>query len=230
MSYAGSFGKTFLEEKRKPLFAELIKNIDPILVREQGAKAIADEISGRESIIVPDPTLLHDRQFWTNYMEKPEIFDDKDYILVYSLNHDLKIYNEALRLGKKFNKKVVAIKRHFCPPYNRNIEWLYMLGPQHFLYMIKNASMVITNSFHAEVFSLVFNTPCYPYLDKAEGINERLTSLLNIMGHDHVVTYIGEGHVNPIADDYDFIMVNDRLKKFREDTYNLLLSSNWLTK
>lgn len=219
MSYAGSFGRTYLEENKKPLFTELIKNIDPILVREQGAKRIADEISGRESCIVPDPTLLHDRDFWLNYEEKPEHFDMDDYILVYSLNHDLSIYKEAIRIGKKLNKKIVAIKRHFNPPYYKSIEWLYTIGPQHFIWLVHHSSMVITNSFHAEVFSLILNRPCYPFLDRAEEVNERLTSLLNIVEHDHVVTYMGEGHIHPEKLKYDFRKINERLKVFRDEAY-----------
>lgn len=224
MSYAGSFGRTFLEESKKPMFAELIKNIEPILVREQGAKKIADEISGRESFIVPDPTLLHDRDFWLKYEEKPEHFDFEDYILVYSLNHDLTIYREAIRIAKKLNKKIVAIKRYFNPPYYKGIEWLYSIGPQHFIWLINHSAMVITNSFHAEVFSLILNRPCYPFLDKAEEVNERLTSLLDVVEHGHVVSYLGEGHINLENIDYDFVKINDRLKDFREEAYEKHLS------
>ena len=225
MSYAGSFGRTFLEEKKKPLFAELIKNIDPILVREQGAKKIADEISGRESFLVPDPTLLHDKTFWLNYEEKPEHFDGEGYVLIYSLNHDLSIYKEAMRIGKQLNKKVVGIKRHFNPPYYKSIEWLYTLGPQHFIWLVNHAAMVITNSYHAEVFSLILNKPCYPFLDKAEEINERLISLLHVVEHDHAVTYIGEGHINPNGIKYDFDTINERLRVFRENAYDKFLSA-----
>ena len=223
MSYAGSFGRTFLDDAKKPMFAELIKNIDPILVREQGAKIIADELSGRESVVVPDPTLLHDKDFWLRYAERPVNFNGEDYILVYSLNHDLSIYKEAIRLGKKTGEKVIGIKRHFCPPYYREIEWLYTLGPQHFIWLINHAAMVITNSFHAEVFSLILNTSCYPFLDKAEEVNERLTSLLNIVGHSHVVTYMGEGHIETEVKKYDFEVINERLKEYREKTYRELL-------
>ena len=224
MSYAGSFGRTFLEESKKSMFASLINNIDPILVREQGAKRIADEISGRESYVVPDPTLLHDRDFWLKYEEKPDCFDLEDYILVYSLNHDLSIYKEAVLIAKKQNKKIVAIKRHFNPPYYKYIKWLYSIGPQHFIWLVNHSSMVITNSFHAEVFSLILNRPCYPFLDKAEEVNERLTSLLNIVEHEHVVTYMGEGHICPDKLDYNFDKINNRLKVFREEAYEKHLS------
>ena len=83
--------------------------------------------------------------------------------------------------------------------------------------------MVITNSFHAEVFSLILNTSCYPFLDKAEEVNERLTSLLNIVGHSHVVTYIGEGHIETEVKKYDFEVINERLKEYREKTYRGML-------
>ena len=105
MSYAGSFGRTFLEDSKRPLFADLIRNINPILVREQGAKRIADDISDRESFVVPDPTLLHDKSFWLQHAEKPEQNVGEDYILVYSLNHDLSIYKEALVLGRSMGRE-----------------------------------------------------------------------------------------------------------------------------
>lgn len=224
MSYAGSFGRTFIEESKKPLFSELIQNIDPILVREQGAKIIADELSGRDSFVVPDPTLLHDRFFWLNYAKKPEQFETKDYILVYSLNHDLSIYKEARRIGKMQNKRVVCIKRHFTPPYYKDMEWLYTLGPQHFLWLVNNASMVITNSFHAEVFSLIFNVPCYPFLDKAEEVNERLTSLLNLVGHQDVVTWMDKGHIDPNKIQYDFNTINLQLEILRKEAFEKHIS------
>ena len=70
------------------------------------------------------------------------------------------------------------------------------------------------------MFSLILNTPCYPYLDKAEEVNERLTSLLDIVGHSHVVTYMGEGHIEPERIAYNFNTINERLKVFREETYS----------
>ena len=85
--------------------------------------------------------------------------------------------------------------------------------------------MVISNSFHAEVFSLIFNIPCYPYLDRAEEVNERLPSLLKIVDHDHVVTYMGNGHIDPSIMDYDFHKINERLQSFRQETYNRFLSN-----
>ena len=224
MSYAGSFGRTIIEESKKSMFKELIKNIDPILVREQGAKKIADDLSGRESYLVPDPTLLHDKAFWSQYEEKPRDFAGNDYILVYSLNRDLSIYKEARRIGKRNNIRVVCVKRHFNPPYYKDMEWLYSLGPQHFLWLVNNAAMVITNSYHAVVFSLVFNKPCYPFLDKAEEVNERITSLLHIVGHDHVVSYMDQGHINLDGIEFNFDTINNRLKKFREETYEKYLS------
>jgi hypothetical protein len=94
--------------------------------------------------------------------------------------------------------------------------------------LIIHAAMVITNSFHAEVFSLILNRPCYPFLDKAEEINERLTSLLNIVDHDHVVTYMDQGHIDPSKISYDFDKINKRLKIFREETYNNYFCNNIL--
>ena len=55
-------------------------------------------------------------------------------------------------------------------------------GPADFLRMIRESSLVITDSFHAVSFSILFETPFF-VLDRAdeESVNSRITDLLDDM-------------------------------------------------
>ena len=57
----------------------------------------------------------------------------------------------------------------------------YTSGPSEFLYLIHHAKLVCTDSFHACVFSILFDTQFYVFEreDKLESMNSRIETLLN---------------------------------------------------
>ena len=57
----------------------------------------------------------------------------------------------------------------------------YTCGPSEFLYLIHHARLVCTDSFHACVFSILFDTQFYVFEreDKLESMNSRIETLLN---------------------------------------------------
>ena len=63
---------------------------------------------------------------------------------------------------------------------NPNSEF-YAIGPDEFIYLIKNAGFVCTDSFHASVFSFIFNTPLAILMREGTGANmgSRLETLAN---------------------------------------------------
>lgn len=130
---------------------------------------------------VLDPTLLLQ---YDDYLEiinddVPQI--DGKYILVYSLNRSYGIYDETYKLCKRLGYKMVVLRRSFVPPVNinkyKNCVDLFAVSPGGFLSLIKKAECVLTNSFHALIFSINFNTPFYLYLDRAELENSRLITM-----------------------------------------------------
>ena len=61
----------------------------------------------------------------------------------------------------------------------------YKTGPSEFLYLVHNAEIVFTDSFHACVFSILYNKPFYVIERVAKGMknmNSRIDTLLNKMG------------------------------------------------
>lgn len=224
ISYAASFGVTKIPMKMRSKYKNWIDNIDTLLVREKEAKDIAKSLGRDDAKVVLDPTLLLSSTHWNNLLS--EAVDDntfsEDYILVYSLNSSLKIYKEAELLAERENKKLLIIKRSFCPPEIPGSIELYDIAPMEFLRLIKNASCVITNSYHALIFSINFNTNFYAYLEKTDNVNSRLLSILSICkieGH----TYYETDHLPQKIGNIDYAQTNDILNKEREKSKSLLL-------
>ncbi|MDE5982484.1 MAG: polysaccharide pyruvyl transferase family protein [Duncaniella sp.] len=144
------------------------------------------------------------------------------YILVYSVNSSTKIYTESAKLAKKRNLPLVVIKRSFCPPKVKEaLATLFCIGPSEFIWLIKNAALVVTNSFHALVFSINLNTPFIPYLKKSDNVNSRLESILNIVGLDDHIVYESDGAISwPLS--FDWTNSNLRLEQERKSSMSLL--------
>lgn len=167
ISLSASIGVDFLPqiperyEVSKKYFAEM----NGISVREFAGKEIIKQICGREDVeVLVDPTMLLTKEEWNDISIKPDYIEDgENYILKYFLGEserDEKILNE---FANKHNYKIIDIG-------NPNSEY-YNIGPSEFLYLEKNAKLVVTDSFHSCVFALLFNTPLRMYKRNEEGEN-----------------------------------------------------------
>ena len=58
---------------------------------------------------------------------------------------------------------------------------LFGVGVETFLYLIKNAKLVLTDSFHATVFSLVFNTDFYVFNRTQSGVSNMFTRISSLI-------------------------------------------------
>ena len=111
--------------------------------------------------IVVDPVLLMTENEWECVARVPQKKDK--YILCYLLG-DSEEYREAVKkFARKMNKPILTFPHIFlnvvrkCDLFFGDIHD-YTSGPQEFLGLIKNAEFVITDSFHACVFSMIFET------------------------------------------------------------------------
>ena len=126
-----------------------IKAIDFISVRDEKTKGIADYITGFESQLVLDPTLLLDENDYKKIERRIEL---KDYILIY-LFGDISdgLRGEIIELKRETGEKIVS--------YGTYRKWADVnttYNPDDFLAYFNNASYVITNTFHGCVFSIIF--------------------------------------------------------------------------
>ena len=222
IAYAASFGKKELDESEKKATKELLKKYLCISTREKSGIKILEDLNILNAINVLDPTLLLNGKDWSQIASTK--FDGKKYIFVYNLNRNKKIDIYAKNLSKATGLKIKYISyqlhefykhgRMYC---NSSIEL--------FLSLIKNATYVITDSFHATAFSLNFNKEfiiVYP-----EKYSTRLQSILELTGLENRVAK-NEQDLKIVDSKIDYEKVNTILNKERKKSVNWL--SNALEK
>lgn len=157
ISYAASLAMSSIPNQYKDMFKSYLSNLNSISVREKSAISLLDNL-GFESKLVIDPVYLLNNEQWKDFSGNNPIINGK-YVLVYNLNHGntSAIKDEAIRVSQKLSCKIVAIDSSFkCRFSAKNI---HDAGPVEFVNLIRNASCVITDSFHGMSFALIMRKP-----------------------------------------------------------------------
>jgi hypothetical protein len=153
VAYAASIGVSALSRYESRRYGHYLRGIPSVSVREYEAADIVFRLTGRRVPVVLDPTMLLDLQQWHRVSTSPPRLQDNDYIVKFHLGE-----LESSRCGivEEFAKKRrwqvvdlndVGDERAFCS------------SPTDFLGAIRDAQMVVTDSFHAAVFATLFRTP-----------------------------------------------------------------------
>lgn len=182
ISYAASFGTKKLSEYQKKCIKENVGSFHAVSLREPACIQDIEQLSSMKAVTVVDPVLLNDKKFWEeaadSSMVRPE---EGSYILYYSLSGDKHLVAAAEEFSRKLDKKIIAVH----PTGIRqavNGRQLYNAGPAEFLYLIKNAALVVTDSFHGSAFSLIFGKK---YCHNVGAADLRVESLLtNVRVYD----------------------------------------------
>ena len=176
IAYAASFGIRELPSKFIDIFKEGLDGIPFISVREQAGAAIVKRLTGREVPVLVDPTLLLDADEWRALVMRPKWYKGEKYILTYFLGN---VPSMIDTLAKKRDYKIYNMM-------DKNCLELYVSRVEEFLYLIDNAELVCTDSFHACVFSILFNTPFIVVNRKQKGMADmtsRLDTLMDLFGY-----------------------------------------------
>ena len=226
LTYAASFGMTSIPRNMKADYKRRINNFESLLIREQEGIKLCHELGRNDAHLVLDPTLLLDASEYDELVSETSVVEG-DFILVYSLNYSYKIFDEAYQLAKKNSCKMVVLKRSFCPPdinkYKNSIE-LYAESPDNFLWLIKNAKCIVTNSYHALLFSINFNRPFYLYLDNADEENSRLITIAEMCKLTNQIFW-ETGHLPSVINRIDYTPIMDVIEENRNRSIVLLEKS-----
>ena len=161
ISYAPSMGPCggSLTNDEKIIIKESLQDFKIIGVRENGTKRIIDDLllSSKEVKVLPDPVLLLSKKKWASLIEETKINIRKPYILFYTLNASYETYKTVKKIGKLLKLPVYITKPVRKCDYLHFFSNYFSVGPLEFLKMISDAALVLTTSFHACVFSAIFN-------------------------------------------------------------------------
>ena len=219
-SYASSFGVSEIPAIAREHFKEGLSNLQCISVREKTGANIVKCLSGKEAKPVADPTLLLTAQEWGEVLNESKVPEGK-YILLYVLKNTHYITKTALHVAKEKGLKIVRICRGAFrqDPENSEIINVMDAGPAEFLGLFKNAELVMTNSFHGTVFSILFNKDFYTIVNRSTNNNSRQIDLLSTLGIERI-KYTDEELKE--AEKLDWDVINQRVEDFRQSSVDYL--------
>ena len=176
ISYAASFGVDAIPFEKKENFRSALKDFKAISVRESSGVAIVNELINKEAFLALDPTLLLNKTEWEKISVKPRTEPRNRYILVYTLG-ELPAYIESYinEHSKKNGLTVYDISQRSTTRKNTAI------GPSEFLWLIDHADHVVTDSFHATVFSIIFHIKVRTFQREGLDMSSRIRSLAEML-------------------------------------------------
>lgn len=217
IAYAPSLGVSSIPDEYVSDFKNNLKDYTYLSCREEEGANCLSKILNKDVDVVLDPTLLLTPEQWKNF-EKP-VNIKKPYIFCY-LFGDYPYIAEIKKKVKQYLKLDIV-----CLPYNlRELKSsdikLYDITPNQFVWLIDNAQYVITDSFHASVFSIKMSTPFISLKRTSDNdiknMNSRLYTLLRTVElEDRIISENMGDIIGKIIDkQIDFEKANNKLSKY----------------
>jgi len=170
IAYAASFGVDVWEysPKQNKICSLLAKKFDAISVREESGIRLCKDYLGVNATWVLDPTLLLKKEDY-QLICKEVPFCKEEYLAVYVLDENEKV--TAAYEKEAISRRLVVKKFYADSKSTLTIpEWLAMF---------RDASYVVTDSFHGTIFSIIFGKEFKCVYNEGRGA-ARFESLLNL--------------------------------------------------
>lgn len=216
LAYAASFGISNMPLEYQSKVRELLYDFKALSVREDSGRTIIEELTEREATILVDPTMMLNKNQWLDISNKPRFFPNKKYILTYVLGNETVEFKEFVeKISLDRNLEVINI-------LDKKNKYTYTINPSEFIYLINNAEVMITDSFHGAVFSILMQTPfvIFERQDSNMSMNSRIETLVSTFKMESRLS----GNINTVDDVFNinFEHVEDILEYERNKTIQYL--------
>ncbi len=217
-SYAGSFGPTTYEDIVKhhcvPFIKAGLSNMKGVSVRDINSAQIVEKLLGKTPPIVVDPVLLY------GYNDEIATFTPtkEKYLLIYAYDdrmNDPEEVNAIREYAKRKNLKIISpgFYHSWCDE-NVNVD------PIELLRYFKNATEVITDTFHGCVMSLI--TGAKFVVKTRESNYFKLSNLLEEYELKSRLLQSWESLDEIMAPEIDYTQVNSAIEHRRSESMNVL--------
>ena len=209
-------------------YRKYVNEFEMLSVREPNGQKWLQELTGRDVKIIADPTLLLSKAEWQEVLPIPEV--EGNYIFCYAFYHNDAYVNEYLmKISQKLNMPVVIMDTKSYVFYHLDKYGFVKhphTGPLAFLGLMKNASLVLTQSFHGTLFASLFNRKFWSYNIPAyfRSDDDRATAILDQMGLPEKYILIDDLLETDILKEIDFKPVNRNIERLRNDALNYIRS------
>ncbi len=243
LAYAASISVPYLTEREKKLFIKWLPDFDYITVRENEGKQLLESFLNVKVETVLDPTLLLTSDDWSKLAEpislqnqvsyrnndKNSSNEGSEYILFAALGTDPSHRQFAKRVAERLNLRLKILSTTLDEMRaNRDMpgDELVDVSPNQYLYLVKNAALVITDSFHCTAFSINFHRNFFVLRrnsdNDAANMNSRIYTILSELGLESQLVDPSDADTVQIKQDL-YCGVDEKLNLLRERSESILV-------
>lgn len=185
LSYAASFGTSTWNYTHYQTykFRKLLSLFSGIGVRENDAILLCKNYFLKEAVLTLDPTLLLNKDDYTKLIDS-EPYSETNFLLNYILDNNCQIKELISIISKKKRLKSIKVNSN-AENSNVMIEDRIQPSVESWLKAFRDTNMIITDSFHACVFAIIFNKPFVAIVNRSRGASrfESLLGQLDLLDH-----------------------------------------------
>ena len=174
-SIASSVGHRVYTDDEVASFKKYLRRFNFITVREDSGLELCRRCGYKSAKKILDPTFLLKATDYLSYAEK-HISSSRPYVFIYLLGGEISIsLTEIVEFCESKGYEIKYVESQGRDEHRECID----ATVEQWLYIIKESSYVITNSFHGMAFSIIFHKPflTFPLIGIMEGMNGRITNL-----------------------------------------------------
>lgn len=176
-----SLGLDSLTARQSNIIIKGLKNFSRVSVREQRGAELIKQCSGTDAEVICDPTLVLSAKEWRAVADG-RYTPEEPYVFTYLLGGSSS--EAAATLEVVTDRGQVPV----VPLSDRQKPGELDAGPAEFIDLIDNASHVVTDSFHAAVFSSILETPLtIVHREGGASMFSRLEQLTQMLGIEEKV-------------------------------------------
>lgn len=228
IAYAPSFGVSEVPKGQVKKTKQFLQRINSISVREKAGADIIMDLIHKQVPVVCDPTTLITRNEWDE-IRRPNKYSNEKYIFCYFLGSNPEHRAFANKIKELTGYKIIALQ-HLDEFVKGDLRFgdvaPYDIGPDDFISLIADAKMILTDSFHATMFSIYYHKLFYSFPrfkdNYKKSTNSRVVSILKVLNLQNRFIESTENNKIELNAQINWNEVQERLDKFRNDSYEYL--------
>ena len=198
-----------------------------ISVREKtGSEKLKSFLDAEHIPVVIDPTLLISKEEYETISSKK--FMKGDYIFMYTIKNQERFLKAVKDISEKTGLPVVTVfaGQASFRVYSYGVKMSTHSSPEDFLALIRDAKLVVTDSFHGTAFSVVYQKPFYSFCTKdASTRDARIDTLLSKIGLEDRMLFFEDYERDGYLNELNYSSVEEKLEAFKAQSVDYLTDS-----
>ena len=228
IAYAASFGSDNIPDEMLNFVSERVKDFYKVSVREKTGIEIIHNHLGYSADLVIDPTMLLTSREWRLISQKPDYVSGEKFMVTYILGDIGQKAIEVVNcIAEKYGLKVINLGIEFLNDNEIKNKDYYYTDPNGFIWLIDHAECVVTDSFHASVFSVLFHKPLKVFERVATEKNNNMVGRIDNLLEMFKITDCKNNYSESLDlyDDERIAIIEDILSVERKKSMDFLLES-----